>query len=630
MPQLSVLLYLLLCFLCPDLGAFPSLKVPIGAERVSVEGYVYHLDNSHKRLPREEVLLGQHDALFARTHERGIPIGTPERVQPDDTWLALEIDNEHTRDVALSVYGASSVGLTHSIRLAPDSTDIKEVNRFEDQLKRIPKVISIPPGHWKIYLAYQREPYGYPYVFLSVRTYTHLLHSSPERHIISLSLGICIALLLYNLVLAINLKSRSHWLYVLYNLAIVFYFETSGQILAEQFGWPAIPPEFWFFINSSALFLFAIFVYDILNIPQHLPIWKRPTQVFVALWPLLLLGQWIFPTLVLKILNILILMATPLSLAVSIHAAILGNPIAKLLSFTIILPALGSVFGLLANTFAPWMPANLIACFQPLGIDLEMIFLSMTIGYKLRRQQLSLRRRRDHAFGELKKIVFPHQVDQIWNGQQLAQTMPVGSSKAYTVVFDVIGSSRMPLADPRAFLSSVFTACSELMMENYQGEHLLANAYRVKEMGDGFICTVGFPFACPEPNAADHALKLSYRFMQTFADLAQKAGATQPLYCAVGIAYGDIEAFYPDNGTLVYDMYGRSIILATRYEGMRDYLFPHLGTKQNIVILQKTVFEALSPSLRSDFIEFELATVNFRVKDDEQATQLYYRLGPAS
>jgi hypothetical protein len=57
--------------------------------------------------------------------------------------------------------------------------------------------------------------------------------------------------------------------------------------------------------------------------------------------------------------------------------------------------------------------------------------------------------------------------------------MPFGRNEAFSLMFDVIGSSKS-LEDTRKFLSDVFSTCSAIMMEEYDEERLMANAYRVK------------------------------------------------------------------------------------------------------------------------------------------------------
>ncbi len=46
----------------------------------------------------------------------------------------------------------------------------------------------------------------------------------------------------------------------------------------------------------------------------------------------------------------------------------------------------------------------------------------------------------------------------------------------------------------------------------------------------------------------------------------------EPISCGIGIALDHITGFYPETGTREYDLFGRAIVLATRYEGMRKAL----------------------------------------------------------
>jgi hypothetical protein len=213
---------------------------------------------------------------------------------------------------------------------------------------------------------------------------------------------------------------------------------------------------------------------------------------------------------------------------------------------------------------------------QMLAMDIEMVLLSMTIGYKMNKEREWLRKKIENGYSELKTIVYPHQVDMIWEGLSLPQTMPLGEAKAYVLVFDVVASSKMTINNPRHFLSQVFSECYSIMMEGYKKEPLEANAFRIKEMGDGFICSIGFPFACPSEHPAHHSVELAFRFAEVFQRHWLKLGVTDALHCAIGLAYGSVEAFFPESGVKVYELFGRGIILAHRYEAMRDLIFKKL------------------------------------------------------
>ncbi len=619
---------LFFCLLTAKVQA--QVFVPIVAEpkleKYRIQRELYYLDNSRDSKSVSTILSGDWDETFARHDKYGLNVGYPQNVQEADYWLGLLVENKTGHDIALYLAGSAKPSLSRVYFLKNGIAPVDHIVEISQIYDRANLNINIKPGVWKIYIEMSRDPFGFQVVFPSLRSYDNIIHHSPEKHFISLSLGICIALLIYNLVLATTLRSRSHYLYVCYNFSIVLYFEGNSQLLAEQFGFFQIPRFAMLPISSCSIYFFIIFVYDILNVKDNMPRWKWVFYCLFALWPVMLLIHIFDPQAAIALLNPVILSSFPLSLAVGTHAILKKIPIARLLLVTVSLPAIGSFIGLQAGLFDSVLPIVFIACAQPLGINLEMIFLSMIVGYKVRKEHQSLRNKRDQAYNELKKIVYPHQVEDVWNGKSLEDTMPVGRNHAYTLVFDVIASSKIALDNPRAFLSKVFHECSEAMMDQYDGKSLVANAYRVKELGDGFLCTVGFPFACPSIGIADHTVALAIQFMKVFSDQVRRVEATVPIHCCIGIAYGPVEAFFPESGAKVYDLFGKGIILAHRYESMRDLILPIIKQKASLIILQEQVFRNLSEQYQQQFALFNLAEAGLSVRDDELATTLYYSL----
>jgi len=633
--MLRILLEVLAVFFCSSIADrswiaqaevfLPVLAEP-GHEKYRLQQELYYFDNSKDQVSKESILSGALDQRFTQHHKYGLHVGFPKRLTPGDYWLGMRLQNRTGHDLALYINGSAKPSLSR-IYFFKEGADTPEyVVDIEKHFNRSNLNINVRPGDWKVYVEVTRDIFGYHFIFASLRSYENIIHHSPEKIFIAVSLGVCIALLIYNLVLAFTMHSRSHYLYVLYNLSVVLYFEGNSQILSRQFGFYEIPIEAMLTISCISVLLFVIFVADILNIKKQLPAWKWVFYSIYFLCSIILVGQFLDHPFAMKLLNILILSTVPLSLGVGIHAIIKRVPTARLMLLTMMLPAVGSFVGLQASLFDRWLPIAFVACAQPLGIDLEMILLSMIVGYKIRKEHQSLRNKRDHAYNELKKIVYPHQVTDVWEGRSLESTMPVGRSHAYALVFDVIASSKISLDNPRTFLSGVFQRCSNLMMENYDGQRMIANAYRVKEMGDGFLCTIGFPFACPKPEVADHSLQLAQQFLEIFEGQVKGLSVTSPIHCCIGIAYGPIEAFYPDSGAKVYDLFGRGIVLAYRYESMRDLLFPLLKQKGSIIILQKQVFDALSRDNQKKFGEMDLKAAKISVRDDEDAHKLYYYL----
>jgi hypothetical protein len=268
---------------------------------------------------------------------------------------------------------------------------------------------------------------------------------------------------------------------------------------------------------------------------------------------------------------------------------------------------------------------------------LEMILLSLAIGEwwreeRLRRRleaqraeaiRIAIQSRQDHAFGQLKKIIYPHQLEQIMDGQQLEDTMPVGKGQAAVIAFDVVASSQAEHDTIQEFLRHFFACCHESMMKNYQPLTLEANAYRIKETGDGFLCSIGYPFKTRESRSvADVAVNLAQEFARLFYQELRAFPALQHLTCCSGIALDRVESFFPKQGVQVYDLYGRAIVLATRYEALRKEI-KDFTPDSSYIIIQERVFQKLSEPYKVAFEQVNLAARGIRVRDDAEATVCY-------
>ncbi|NRA62840.1 MAG: hypothetical protein HRU19_00070 [Pseudobacteriovorax sp.] len=230
----------------------------------------------------------------------------------------------------------------------------------------------------------------------------------------------------------------------------------------------------------------------------------------------------------------------------------------------------------------------------------------------------------DHSYQQLSKVFYPHQISQIQSGSHLENTMNTDEGFGVVISFDIVRSSRIKNPRLREFLEDSIYGCVKILSENYSEEQMSSNGYRIKEMGDGFICSVGYPFATPNGrHAVDLAIELSHKFIQNFEAQVQHYGLNSPAYCGIGIAMGELHGYYPKFGTKEYDLFGRPIILATRYESMRKELFPAIN--HHSLIVQQSVFEAMSRMRQTDFEYFALDEY-VSVPDDESAQGLYYQL----
>jgi class 3 adenylate cyclase len=267
-----------------------------------------------------------------------------------------------------------------------------------------------------------------------------------------------------------------------------------------------------------------------------------------------------------------------------------------------------------------------------LGLYVFIYSQAFLIARKLNRSVTLLedeKKKTEHAYGQLKKVVYPHQLMQVREGRSIEATMPTGKGEACVISFDVIGSSKIQHERVKEFFDEVFRRCGDVMMDDYDSKRMVGKAYRIKQMGDGFLCSVGFPFKPPvEKKVAHTALQISLEFFRVFNEEVAKLQYRFPIHCAAGLAFGEVEGYFTEAGIVNYDLHGRGVILATRYESFRKYLQEDQKLNGNILILQEKVYLSLSPVLTKSFHEIELTRSSYKVRDDPSASKLYYLVNP--
>jgi class 3 adenylate cyclase len=257
-----------------------------------------------------------------------------------------------------------------------------------------------------------------------------------------------------------------------------------------------------------------------------------------------------------------------------------------------------------------------------IGSTIEVILFSIATSLKLNNKFAQQKKENDHVLGQLQKIVYPHQLEKIREGRTLEETMPTGKAEACVLAFDIIASSRIQHDKVKDFIEQAIELCVSTMYDRYDAKRLAADAYRIKVLGDGFLCSIGFPFANPDGGSIDEAaVRLALRMVTTFRQVVKDFNYHEPIYCAIGLAHGSIEAYYPMIGTKEYDLYGPAIVLATRYEQLRKQLFS--PEEAHYIILQERVYESLSPDLRAEFSCIDLRSRQLRVRDDDNAQRVY-------
>jgi hypothetical protein len=192
--------------------------------------------------------------------------------------------------------------------------------------------------------------------------------------------------------------------------------------------------------------------------------------------------------------------------------------------------------------------------------------------------------------------------------------------------FDIVESSKIQQPLAKAFIEDCIKSCVSIISENYDPLQMQANGYRIKEVGDGFLCSVGYPFQTPQNRpSVVCAVELGLRFIRIFQNKVDQWHPHAPVYCSIGIAFDVLEGYFPKEGAIEYDVYGRALLLATRYESLRHMLFPE-GVRGHILTIQEKIYQELPALLQKDFLELDLRRAQLSVRDDLLATRLYYRI----
>jgi class 3 adenylate cyclase len=245
------------------------------------------------------------------------------------------------------------------------------------------------------------------------------------------------------------------------------------------------------------------------------------------------------------------------------------------------------------------------------------------IGFAAEQEAL---RGNQHAFNQLKKVFYPHQIDKIKEGRALEETMPTSQRDACAICFDIVRSSRIESDQGRSFIEGSLKACESALTEHYEGVSMVATGYRVKEMGDGFLCTVGYPFRTVDgQDPAIGAMELALNFVRIFQKQVEELASGQEIFCSVGLAFGNVQGHFPTVGVVEYEVDGRAVDLAQRYESFRKAYFPE-GPPGHVITVHAAVYEQLPSHLQKNFISVDLREAQIVMRDDPEAMKVYYCL----
>ncbi len=231
---------------------------------------------------------------------------------------------------------------------------------------------------------------------------------------------------------------------------------------------------------------------------------------------------------------------------------------------------------------------------------------------------------REHSYRQMSKMVFPHQMELMKASYDLKSTMPVDTKTATVLTFDIQGSSKASIALINEIINNIIAGLESYFMENYTHAPLMAPYFLIKELGDGFILSIGHPFETkrhPSIEAFDLAIKIQNMFTNEVTSRGER------LFSSIGISDGDLTTYFTKGLITNYESYGKAIILSNRYESYRKILFKDLCSEGNIIIIRSSVFTYLLDHQKEHFERYDIST---RIRDDVFADHLYYLVSNAN
>jgi hypothetical protein len=264
------------------------------------------------------------------------------------------------------------------------------------------------------------------------------------------------------------------------------------------------------------------------------------------------------------------------------------------------------------------------------GVATENVLMVLAIGYRILVTEAAHKQTDSlllHSFDQLSKVFYPHQILQIREGRKVEETMPVGERDACILYFQIVGGAALMNESYEEYVENFMGRCRQLLMERYDPIKFCSDAYIIREMGDGFLCSVVYPFHHIGRLKSDAAVELAEKLIKEFEEFVIKLDAPQKIHCSVGIVYGLVKSYFSRSGRIRDDLWGWPVTLAVTYGGISSQLFSVLGKDAgNVIILHDAVYESLSYGNRSGFKVLELAEAQRIMGKDLNGDLIAYRL----
>jgi hypothetical protein len=117
------------------------------------------------------------------------------------------------------------------------------------------------------------------------------------------------------------------------------------------------------------------------------------------------------------------------------------------------------------------------------------------------------------------------------------------------------------------------------------------------------------------------ALQLAFGFLNAFDEEFAGTASESRTYCSIGMARGAIQGFFTVSGIRSYELFGDSIVLATRYESLRKQ-WP-AARPGHMITMPTRMYESLPLQLRPYFQKQTLGPGSGLIRNDAEADGFY-------
>jgi hypothetical protein len=208
-----------------------------------------------------------------------------------------------------------------------------------------------------------------------------------------------------------------------------------------------------------------------------------------------------------------------------------------------------------------------------------------------------------HSYEQLQKIVFPHQIEQIAQGRNIESTLPSKQGFGCCLLFEIIESQAIKHEFAQECFRKIFGQFSLCLRESYDLNAHTAKGYRIVELNDRFVCTVGFPFSLPHSGlrTAEIALDLADQFIAIFEESIKQLDYPKPIRYCISIAAGELEGFFTQGFPIEYHVYGPPLSHAEHLRDVAITLPEARNSSHSLVIIPRRVYESLTSHSRTRF-----------------------------